>query len=366
MREIETLEKARELIETGAVTDTAFQDLDLREMESSILKATFEKNIFLGCDLTDSMYIHLFRNNQVFPDLSVPYSCYPNKLYTKDTLYNNFNYSKPETYKSTLDKVVYDHFISMGKEADDIGETLARQLHDHSISDALYDFLENYPEKKRVAIMGGHGLSRDSLDFCQVAEIARELTIRGYLMITGGGPGAMEATHVGAWFASRPIEDLHEALKLLSEAPKYDNPLWLAKGFEVIEKYPQKQEYKSLGIPTWLYGHEAPTPFATDIAKYFANSIREEGLLAIAKGGIIFSPGSAGTLQEIFQEICQNHYKSFGYASPMIFMNRSYWCYDRPIYNAIEQMSLRGDLLNLDLGLYDSSEEIIDHIERFE
>jgi predicted Rossmann-fold nucleotide-binding protein len=65
-----------------------------------------------------------------------------------------------------------------------------------------------------------------------------------------------------------------------------------------------------------------PTPFATHIAKYFANSVREEGLLAIAKGGVIFTPGSAGTMQEIFQDLAQNHYQSFGVSSPMVFMDK--------------------------------------------
>ena len=120
-----------------------------------------------------------------------------------------------------------------------------------------------------------------------------------------------------------------------------------------------------MGIPTWLYGHEPPTPFATKIAKYFANSVREDGLLTIAKGGVIFAPGSAGTIQEIFQDLTQNHYRSFGYASPMVFINKEYWSYQRPVYPVIELMSLRGDLKNLNLGLYDTNEEVIDHIERF-
>jgi hypothetical protein len=42
---------------------------------------------------------------------------------------------------------------------------------------------------------------------------------------------------------------------------------------------------RSLGIPTWYYGHEPFTPLATHIGKYFQNSLREDGLLAIAAGG---------------------------------------------------------------------------------
>ena len=76
----------------------------------------------------------------------------------------------------------------------------------------------------------------------------------------------------------------------------------------------------SLGIPTWLYGHEPPTVFATRVAKYFANSIREDGLLAIADAGVVYAPGSAGTLQEVFMDLAQNHYATSGWRSPMVFM----------------------------------------------
>ena len=41
----------------------------------------------------------------------------------------------------------------------------------------------------------------------------------------------------------------------------------------------------------------------------------------IAKGGVIYSPGSAGTMQEIFQYAAQNHYRAFGYESPMVFLD---------------------------------------------
>ncbi len=78
---------------------------------------------------------------------------------------------------------------------------------------------------------------------------------------------------------------------------------------KIIDKYPltanDYEKCKSIGIPTWLYGHEPPAPFATHIAKYFANSVREDGLLTIAKHGVIFAPGSAGTTQEIFQDATQ-------------------------------------------------------------
>jgi predicted Rossmann-fold nucleotide-binding protein len=78
----------------------------------------------------------------------------------------------------------------------------------------------------------------------------------------------------------------------------------------------------SVGIPTWLYGHEPATPFATEHAKYFENSIREEGLLTLAIYGAIYAPGSSGTLQEIFEDANQNFYVPPNEGmSPMVFLD---------------------------------------------
>jgi predicted Rossmann-fold nucleotide-binding protein len=131
-----------------------------------------------------------------------------------------------------------------------------------------------------------------------------------------------------------------------------------------MERYPQAT-YHSLGVPTWLYGHEPATPFATHIAKYFENAIREDGILTIAKGGIIYTPGSAGTMQEIFQDAVQNHYLSFGYASPMIFLDTNYWTHEMPVYPLLEQLTAQGKYRNLLLTLSDAEDDIITAIQNF-
>ena len=295
--------------------------------------------------------------------LEVPFNTYPNKLYNKTTLYNGFYHQTPQTYSQTLDKIVYDYYQQSLKK-NSIKDTLAQRLHDHSITDTLHEFIANYDERRLVAIMGGHRVKRTDDMYIQVAQLSKTLTENGYLMLSGGGPGAMEATHFGAWMAGRTNEDLLKAAEILSEAPVYSDKNWLATSFRVIEKFPDPL-YNSLGIPTWHYGHELPTPFATHIAKYFENSVREEGLLALAKGGVIFTPGSAGTMQEVFQDLAQNHYESYGYASPMIFLNVEFWTKDRPIFPIIQQMSDNGDLMNLNLGLYDNNDDVLKHLKKF-
>jgi predicted Rossmann-fold nucleotide-binding protein len=174
---------------------------------------------------------------------------------------------------------------------------------------------------------------------------------------------------VGTWFAGRTDAELSAALELLAKAPSYKDREWLSRAFEVRATWPLRDADRvvsdSLGIPTWLYGHEPPNPFATHIAKYFANSVREDGLLTIARGGVIYSPGSAGTIQEIFQDACQNHYNTVGVISPMIFLNQEYWTRNRPVYPLLEHLARGHDYARY-LLLTDSRERIVQALVDFD
>lgn len=175
----------------------------------------------------------------------------------------------------------------------------------------------------------------------------------------------MEATHLGAWFDGYDLKELEEAIEILSKAPMYNDPLWLSAAYEVMEAFPKKSgKERDIGIPTWLYGHEPPTPFASKIAKYFANSVREEGLLALAKGGIIYTPGSAGTIQEIFQDATQNHYGSYDIISPMIFYNERFWTGEKPVYPLLKKLAQGHEYESL-LSVSDDVEGIVDTLVRF-
>lgn len=292
----------------------------------------------------------------------VPFNVTPPGLYCASSLYGEM--MKDCQCKCCYDMEVYQHFLSKGKHTDDEMEMLARALHDFAIGHYLDEFLNGYDPRQVVGVMGGHGVLRTSAEYRQVVELSKELTERETLMVTGGGPGVMEATHLGAWMAGRPMAEVDEALKILSEAPGFKDEGWLQTAFEVIRRYPQER-YHSLGIPTWLYGHEPSAAFATDIAKYFDNSIRENTILTVAFRGIVFTPGSAGTMQEVFQEAVQNHYLSFGYASPMVFLGRKFWTEDIPVYPFLEQMMQEGRYKNLQLKLTDSSHEVVEELLRF-
>ena len=286
------------------------------------------------------------------------------ELYTAETLYAGYRPGEPESYQSCYDAQVYRHYLKTGKTAAPLREALARTLHDYAMTAAMNEFLSHYPERRVAGIMGGHGLLRTDDMYLTVALVSKRLTESGYLMVSGGGPGAMEATHLGAWMAGRTDEELHEALALLAKAPSFKDKEWIDTAFQVRQRFPQTT-YQSLGVPTWLYGHEPATPLATHIAKYFENALREDGILTIAKGGIVYSPGSAGTMQEIFQDAVQNHYLSFGYASPMVFLGRRYWTEEMPVYPLLQHLVKQGKYQNLLLSLSDEVEEVVAAILSF-
>ena len=294
----------------------------------------------------------------------VPYDVTRHQLYSAAELYDGYSPADADSFPLCYDSRVYRHYIATGKNAQSVEESLARALHDHGIHTGLNTFLERYDSQRYIGIMGGHAVRRTDPMYGQIAHLSKRLTELGFYMISGGGPGAMEATHLGAWMAGRTPEELNDAIAMLSPAPCFSDEGWLASAFAVIDKYPQDR-YVSLGIPTWLYGHEPSTPFATHIAKFFENSIREDTILTIAYGGIIYTPGSAGTMQEIFQDAVQNHYLSFGFSSPMIFLGKEFWTNKMPIYPLLENLLQTGMYKNLQLTLTDDSEAIIQQLQQF-
>ncbi|MBR3075939.1 MAG: hypothetical protein IKH11_09350, partial [Bacteroidales bacterium] len=343
-----------------------FQDIDFTLVPDYAASGEmFRDCCFLGCRLPHIMQMNLGPGCSVFPRLNFAYNAFRSELYDGESLYEGFDPAHEDSFESCFDTIVYKDYIMRGKEARDIIDTLGRSMHDHSIGDAMGDFLARYDERDIVAVMGGHAVKRTDPSFREVSLISKVLTENGKLMCSGGGPGAMEATHFGAWMAGRTVEELDDALSMLSIAPTFRDNGWLGSAFAVRSKYPRREEYRSLGVPTWFYGHEPATPFASEIAKYFQNSVREDILLTIAKGGIIYSPGAAGTLQEIFQDAAQNHYETFGYASPMVFLGKQFFTQEVPVYPFLQEMMERGRYKNLILSLADTPDEAVSAILSF-
>jgi len=361
VREFDSLDR---LVRQGTnLNCTVIQGLDLRKAPLPWGEMECQGAVFLGCLFPKEVSACdlLERGALIFPDFpDLPYNPYRPELYTREELMDGWT---PEADHS-VDKKIYDHYVSHGKKDPDIVEALAERLHDHAIDDGLTDLLEGRVEKdgkkKVVSVMGGHGTGRDTESFRKVAHLTRKLTAEGFFIASGGGPGIMEAANLGAYLSGQSAEELDEVIKGLSIAPKYDSPGYVEAGQKVIDQYPVG--HTSLAVPTWFYGHEPTNMFATYVAKYFSNSIREDGLLAMSRYGIVFAPGSGGTTQEIFQDACQNHYATFGEVSPMIFFGEERYTVETPLWDTLNVLAEGRHYQEL-LLLSDEVNEIVEFIK---
>ena len=343
--ELETLDALRARVrENPDLADVVLQNIDLRGRGFELAGARFRRAILLGCRMDRDLYLRVMDEGAlVFPRIdSIPFEPYRSKLYEPEELVRGFDPESGAGYERTYDGRVYEHFMATGGgRPTDILEALARRIHDHAITDAMGDFLAG---RRTVAIMGGHRMRRDDPVYRDIAILSRTLTEEGFLMVSGGGPGAMEATHVGAWLAGQPDEALDDAIAVMKECPIYSpKEEWLATSIRARDRHPRRPLRgtlpESLGIPTWLYGHEPPSVFASKIAKYFENSVREDGLVSVANHGIIFSPGMAGTVQEIFQTATLNHYVELERTTPMILLGSAYWTERLPGRQLLEALA---------------------------
>ncbi|SFU98747.1 LOG family protein [Pseudoduganella namucuonensis] len=311
-----------------------FQAMNLLDVSSDMAERNLKDCAFLGCVVSPTLAAAAAVANCLVlpPAPDVPFDPYIASLYTPDKLYDKLDPTVPGSYNNCLDKRIYDSYADAKQNVLEVScdLMLLRRMHDASITESLDDWIASR-KPRTVAIMGGHDLNRDDPKFANAARLAMRLAQQGFLVATGGGPGAMEAANLGAYAAgfAAPERVLDAALAKLAEAPKFsvDIGKWLRVGYAAwkemgVPEFPEMGE--NLGIPTWFYGHEPANVFATRIAKYFENSVREEGLLAIAQGGIVFTEGNAGTVQEIFQDACQNYYRTYDkYKSPMVLLDRA-------------------------------------------
>lgn len=357
------------------------------EHSGALMALKVEGAVFLGCRFQNSnVAAHLIANGAtVMPRLrgradARPYMATRARLYTVDELLEGFVTDQPGSFEACIDGRIYAHFDELRSQGRvHIEEALAQRVHDHAIDDAVEHVLfdedadwnltddpaQRVP-KRVVGVMGGHALHRGDPLYRTVAELGRALAKAGYFVATGGGPGAMEAANLGAWMSVHPAPALNEAIDHLATAPIYSQPgaadthAYLVAGESVRERFAVddlagRRHRRSLAVPTWFYGHEPTNQFATDIAKYFSNSIREDGLLTVATHGIVFAPGRAGTIQEVFQDLCQNHYgttrvrfaagqRPLKAVSPMVFLgDDDYWRNQMPVLGLIEALGHTSD-----------------------
>jgi len=361
------------------------QGLDLSGVDWSGVEIT-PRTFLLGCELAPDVEAMLRRQGALlFPRFGeLPYDPYRGRLYTSADLMRGYDGRDFEA--SAADQHIYRDFLGT-RDRRSIVDELAQRLHDHSLGAALEGHLaecaRNFP-RRIVGIMGGHQSPRDSEWFRAVALLAHRLARLGFLVLTGGGPGAMEAGNLGAFLAPHDEAAVDEGVGMLGEHPSAGPPVppgYLRAAQDVIVRFAPATAVDwglhasgcgpaddgagfSLAIPTWTYGHEPSNLFASHVAKLFQNSVREEGLVTIANAGLVFAPGRAGTCQEVFTDAVQNYYASrVEDMLPMAFFPRRYWTETVPVVPCLHALAAAGERpFARRVAAFDSLDEIVDFL----
>ncbi|MCD4524827.1 LOG family protein [Nocardioides sp. cx-173] len=350
---IDSLEDLDRRLDRGArrLSGWRLHGLDLTGHGQALLGCRLSGATFLGCTFApgDAGRVEA-AGALVLPAIGdVPVDVYRAGLYDADELYDAAEYA------ASTDARAY----AWSQEDAGADSTLARALHDHAVDRALLEWTDG---RSLVGVMGGHALVRGEATYADAARLGAGLGGR-HVVATGGGPGAMEAANLGARLAHRSPDDLVRALEILARVPSYHPSVdaWVATAREVRDAFGEPTD--SLSIPTWHYGHEPANLFATAIAKYFRNSTREAILLEICDAGIVFLPGAAGTVQEVFQDACENYYADETSVAPMVLVGVRHWTQTVPAWPLLSRLA-HGRAMDGHVHLVDTVDEAIALVQR--
>ncbi|GAA0925185.1 LOG family protein [Virgisporangium aurantiacum] len=364
--EIESREELQLHLAGDTLHGLTVQGLHLAEDPPDWATVDVTGTLFIACqfDSLDTELELIRRGAQVIPPLpGVPYPTHPSHLYLPSELSAGF---AEHGFAGMYDTVVYRHFVEHGGALPGVREALSQRMHDHGVDDALADAIDGWAAESNgpvVGIMGGHAEPRGSAGYRAAAAIGRGLAEAGCLVVTGGGPGVMEAANLGAFLATATADDLSDAIDDLAKDPDFhDHDPFTDRALQVRREYSRNERdgdrrdfagwarHGGLSVPTWLYGHEPANLFAARIAKYFSNAIREDTILRLTRGGIVFAQGRAGTVQEIFQAATKTFYATDGASGPFVFLGKDFWTHELPVATLLRPLfaaSPHGDLTHL-------------------
>lgn len=194
----------------------------------------------------------------------------------------------------------------------------------------MAEFVEGFEKMSRigpcVSIFGSARTEAGTKYYLLAEEIAYKLTKEGYGVITGGGPGIMEAANKGA----------------------------------------QNARGKSVGLNIKLPFEQAPNPYI-DFDKsitfdYFF--VRKLMFIKYAQGFIVL-PGGFGTMDELFESLTLIQTSKIG-RFPIIMVGKDYWS---GLIDWIKNVLITEKYINPDdlklCTLVDSAEEAVEVINAF-
>jgi uncharacterized protein (TIGR00730 family) len=195
---------------------------------------------------------------------------------------------------------------------------------------AIAEFVEGYDKLAKigpsVSIFGSARTKPDNKYYKLSVEIAEKLVERGYGVITGGGPGIMEAGNRGA----------------------------------------RNKGGKSIGLNIVLPFEQVPNPFvdpdkSINFDYFFA---RKVCFIKYSQGFIVL-PGGFGTLDELFEALTLIQTKKIG-RFPIILVGTSYWKGLMEWVNTtmLEEGNISAEDLKL-IKIVDTADEAVGEINRF-
>lgn len=144
-----------------------------------------------------------------------------------------------------------------------------------------FEFIKNQP--KSVTFFGSARFKEDNEHYQRARRIAYKIAKLGYSVMTGGGPGIMEAANRGAFEA----------------------------------------EGRSLGLNIKLPHEQVRNPYVTDVVEFYYFFIRKV-MLSFSAEAYIFFPGGFGTFDEFFEIVTLVQTRKIENV-PIFLVGNEYW-----------------------------------------
>jgi hypothetical protein len=190
--------------------------------------------------------------------------------------------SDPEPTKSTIQRTEDEVLLRSPEPESDF-----QRSDSWRVFRIMGEFVEGFDElsltTRGISVFGSARTKESDPNYAAAREVGRLLAEAGFEVITGGGPGIMEAANRGAFEASG----------------------------------------RSIGCNIELPFEQTPNPYQTMSLSFKYFFVRKTMFIKYSNGYIIF-PGGFGTLDELFEALTliQTHkIRNF----PVVLFNSSYW-----------------------------------------